>query len=73
MIADQDTMSGFLLAGVGNVDLRRKTNYLIVDSNSWLIVTINQSQPFWRFLQRTIHMILLTTLCSFTSEVPLLY
>ncbi|XP_028062590.1 V-type proton ATPase subunit F-like isoform X3 [Camellia sinensis] len=26
-----DTITGFLLAGVGNVDLRRKTNYLIVD------------------------------------------
>ncbi|KAL5984419.1 hypothetical protein ACLOJK_018524 [Asimina triloba] len=27
-----DTITGFLLAGVGNVDLRMKTNYLIVDS-----------------------------------------
>ncbi|KAE8010021.1 hypothetical protein FH972_006419 [Carpinus fangiana] len=26
------TLTGILLAGVGNVDLRRKTNYLIVDS-----------------------------------------
>ncbi|KAH7543243.1 hypothetical protein FEM48_Zijuj02G0163900 [Ziziphus jujuba var. spinosa] len=33
MIADEDTVTGFLLAGVGNVDLRRKTNYLIVDSS----------------------------------------
>ncbi|WMV15284.1 hypothetical protein MTR67_008669 [Solanum verrucosum] len=33
MIADEDTITGFLLAGVGNVDLRRKTNYLIVDSS----------------------------------------
>lgn len=29
----QDTITGFLLAGVGNVDLRRKTNYLVVDSS----------------------------------------
>ncbi|XP_028115260.1 V-type proton ATPase subunit F-like isoform X1 [Camellia sinensis] len=29
-----DTITGFLLAGVGNVDLRRKTNYLIVDSKT---------------------------------------
>ncbi|KAL4190709.1 hypothetical protein AMTRI_Chr07g26130 [Amborella trichopoda] len=34
MIADEDTITGFLLAGVGNVDLRRKTNYLIVDSST---------------------------------------
>ncbi|KAL2236458.1 UNVERIFIED_CONTAM: V-type proton ATPase subunit F [Sesamum indicum] len=34
MIADEDTITGFLLAGVGNVDLRRKTNYLIVQSKS---------------------------------------
>ncbi|XP_022758323.1 V-type proton ATPase subunit F-like [Durio zibethinus] len=36
MIADEDTVVGFLLAGVGNVDLRRKTNYLIVDSKTTL-------------------------------------
>ncbi|KAK7311514.1 hypothetical protein RJT34_09715 [Clitoria ternatea] len=30
----EDTVVGFLLAGVGNVDLRRKTNYLIVDSKT---------------------------------------
>ncbi|GAA0173065.1 hypothetical protein Leryth_000167 [Lithospermum erythrorhizon] len=34
MIADEDTVTGFLLAGVGNVDLRRKTNYLIVDAKT---------------------------------------
>ncbi|KAJ4975536.1 hypothetical protein NE237_000642 [Protea cynaroides] len=34
MIADEDTVTGFLLAGVGNVDVRRKTNYLIVDSKT---------------------------------------
>ncbi|KAL6573495.1 hypothetical protein OROHE_001954 [Orobanche hederae] len=35
MIADEsDTITGFMLAGVGNVDLRRKTNYLIVDSKT---------------------------------------
>ncbi|KAM7254334.1 hypothetical protein ACFE04_032016 [Oxalis oulophora] len=34
MIADEDTVVGMLLAGVGNVDLRRKTNYLIVDSKT---------------------------------------
>ncbi|KAK7336804.1 hypothetical protein VNO77_17352 [Canavalia gladiata] len=34
MIADEDTVVGFLLAGVGNVDLRRKTNYLTVDSKT---------------------------------------
>ncbi|KAL6550472.1 V-type proton ATPase subunit F [Orobanche minor] len=34
VIADEDTSTGFMLAGVGNVDLRRKTNYLIVDSKT---------------------------------------
>ncbi|KAJ1296074.1 hypothetical protein BS78_01G271100 [Paspalum vaginatum] len=34
MIADEDTVTGFLLAGVGNVDLRKKTNYLIVDNKT---------------------------------------
>ena len=26
VIGDEDTVTGFLLAGVGNIDLRRKTN-----------------------------------------------
>jgi len=30
----QDTITGFLLAGVGNVDLRRKSNFLIVDQSA---------------------------------------
>ncbi|KAI5082855.1 hypothetical protein GOP47_0002598 [Adiantum capillus-veneris] len=34
IIGDEDTVTGFLLAGVGNVDLRRKTNYLIVDDKT---------------------------------------
>lgn len=34
IIGDEDTVTGFLLAGVGNVDLRRKTNYLIVDNKT---------------------------------------
>lgn len=29
-LASQDTVTGFLLAGVGNVDLRRKSNFLVV-------------------------------------------
>jgi hypothetical protein len=29
----QDTITGFLLAGVGNIDLRRKSNFLIVDQS----------------------------------------
>ncbi|KAL9227551.1 hypothetical protein vseg_003228 [Gypsophila vaccaria] len=36
VIADEDTVTGFLLAGVGNVDIRRKTNYLIVDNKTTL-------------------------------------
>ena len=32
VIADEDTITGFLLAGVGHVDLRKNTNYLVVDA-----------------------------------------
>ncbi|EYU46517.1 hypothetical protein ABFS82_04G035300 [Erythranthe guttata] len=49
MIADEDTITGFLLAGVGNVDLRRKTNYLIVDSKT----TVKQiEEAFKEFTSR---------------------
>jgi V-type H+-transporting ATPase subunit F len=32
--ADEDTVTGFLLAGVGNVDSKRKSNFLVVDSKT---------------------------------------
>lgn len=35
----QDTVTGFLLAGVGNVDLRKKTNFLVVNESELLILS----------------------------------
>ena len=35
VIGDEDTVTGFLLAGVGNVDVRRKSNFLIVDNSEY--------------------------------------
>ena len=37
MPCSQDTVTGFLLAGVGNVDLRKKSNYLVVNESEPLI------------------------------------
>lgn len=34
IIADEDTVTGFLLAGVGHVDIRRKANYMVVDGKT---------------------------------------
>eukprot|EP00727_Mastigamoeba_balamuthi_P007094 m51a1_g3004 putative vacuolar atp synthase subunit (125) ;mRNA; r:801299-802107 len=34
VIGDEDTVVGFLLAGLGNVDGRRQSNYFIVDSKT---------------------------------------
>ncbi|GIL82318.1 hypothetical protein Vretimale_7283 [Volvox reticuliferus] len=42
VLADEDTITGFLLAGVGNVDLRKKKNYLVVDSKT-SVRTIEQA------------------------------
>jgi len=33
-IADEDTITGFLLAGIGNVDAKRHTNFLVVDNRT---------------------------------------
>jgi V-type H+-transporting ATPase subunit F len=33
MIVDQDTATGLLLTGVGHVDLRRQSNFVIVDDS----------------------------------------
>ena len=35
MIVDQDTATGLLLTGVGQVDLRKRSNFLIVDDSEW--------------------------------------
>lgn len=34
VIADEDTITGFLLAGVGDVDIRKRSNFLVVDSKT---------------------------------------
>lgn len=34
VIGDEDTVTGFLLAGVGNVDLRKNTNFLVVNDKT---------------------------------------
>jgi len=34
VIGDEDTVTGFLLAGVGNVDLRKNTNFLVVSEKT---------------------------------------
>ena len=33
IMGDEDTITGFLLAGVGNVDLRKNSNFLIVNES----------------------------------------
>lgn len=50
----QDTVTGFLLAGVGNVDLRRKSNFLVVTESklAWdglhdPISITSFGSPFW--------------------------
>lgn len=33
IIGDQDTVTGMLLAGAGNIDSRQKKNFFVVDSS----------------------------------------
>ncbi|KAA6423493.1 MAG: Vacuolar ATP synthase subunit F [Trebouxia sp. A1-2] len=42
VIGDEDTVTGFLLAGVGNVDLRRKSNFLVVTESEYLAAMLIQ-------------------------------
>lgn len=35
LIADQDTATGLLLTGIGHVDYRKNSNFLIVDESEW--------------------------------------
>eukprot|EP00771_Trimastix_marina_P000475 gnl/Trimastix_PCT/1497.p2 GENE.gnl/Trimastix_PCT/1497~~gnl/Trimastix_PCT/1497.p2 ORF type:complete len:125 (-),score=13.25 gnl/Trimastix_PCT/1497:28-402(-) len=49
MIGEEDTVTGFLLAGIGNIDHQRYSNYLIVDKNT----TRDQiEEAFFRFTRR---------------------
>ena len=43
IIGDEDSVTGFLLAGIGSVDRSKKTNFLVVDSSLILynIITLN--------------------------------
>ena len=34
VIGDEETVTGMLLAGVGNVDARRTSNFMVVDSSA---------------------------------------
>ncbi|KAK9828567.1 hypothetical protein WJX72_000794 [[Myrmecia] bisecta] len=49
IIGDEDTVTGFMLAGVGNVDLRKKSNYLVVNEKT----TVKQIEDtFKEFVNR---------------------
>jgi hypothetical protein len=34
VIGDEDTVTGFVLAGMGNVDIKRTSNFLMVDAST---------------------------------------
>lgn len=35
MIVDEDTATGMLLAGIGQTDIKKNTNFLIVNDSTW--------------------------------------
>ena len=39
VIGDEETVTGMLLAGVGNVDARRTSNFMVVDSSELPLTT----------------------------------
>jgi len=50
VIGDEDTVTGMLLSGIGNVDARRTANFLVVDSKT----TPGQvEEAFHRFTKRS--------------------
>ena len=42
MIVDADTATGLLLTGVGQVDIRKRANFLIVDDSECLLMWAGQ-------------------------------
>merc|ERR1712113_319570 len=49
VIGDEDTVTGMLLAGVGNVDARRTSNFLVVDAKT---SPAQIEEAFQRFTKR---------------------
>ena len=45
VIGDEETVTGMLLAGVGNVDARRTSNFMVVDSSQLLPRTTTSNPP----------------------------
>jgi V-type H+-transporting ATPase subunit F len=50
VIGDEDTVTGFLLAGVGQIDSSQRPNYLVVDSKTSLAKI---EETFEEFTKRT--------------------
>ena len=50
VIGDEDTVTGMLLAGVGNVDARRTSNFLVVDAKT---TPAQIEEAFTRFTKRS--------------------
>ena len=50
VIGDEDTVTGMLLAGIGNVDARRTSNFMVVDSKT---TPAQVEESFVRFTKRS--------------------
>ena len=50
VIGDEDTVTGMLLAGIGNVDARRTSNFMVVDSRT---IPGMIEEAFHRFTSRS--------------------
>eukprot|EP01100_Stratorugosa_tubuloviscum_P015741 TRINITY_DN92_c0_g1_i1.p1 TRINITY_DN92_c0_g1~~TRINITY_DN92_c0_g1_i1.p1 ORF type:complete len:124 (-),score=55.58 TRINITY_DN92_c0_g1_i1:143-514(-) len=48
MIADEDTVAGLLLVGVGNVDEKKRSNFLVVDSKTKQTQIVEAFKQFTR-------------------------
>ena len=77
VIGDEETVTGMLLAGVGNVDARRTSNFLVVDSKT---TPAQIEDAFTRFTKRPDIAVLLInqylastirpTIDAFTAKSP---
>ncbi|RKP39235.1 F subunit of V-type ATPase [Dimargaris cristalligena] len=58
VIGDEDSVTGFLLSGIGHIDARQKSNFLIVDSKTPLSTV---EEAFTEFTKRKDIAIILIT------------
>ena len=66
LLVVQDTVTGFLLCGVGNVDTKKKTNYLVVDGST---IFVGVTHVFGDYFREHVVLLLCVEPISYATRI----